>query len=104
MGRVALEGSPGVGLWQSQTNPAGWAGTGWAWSCPCTPPIQDERDLIPGLEDRPGAVDRCQCSAVTCVGPSHCAARKLSSTSFGGAQDVAPGCGVTLTPAGDEWA
>ena len=43
-------------------------------------------------------------SPAICVGPSHCAARKLSSTSFGGAQDVAPGCGVTLTPAGDEWA
>lgn len=58
MGRVAPEGSPGVGLWQGQTNPAGWAGTGWAWSRPRTPPMQDECDLIPGLEDRPGAVDR----------------------------------------------
>lgn len=91
MGRVAPEGSPGVGLWQGQTNPAGWAGTGWAWSRPRTPPMQGECDLIPGLEDRPGAVDRGSSALPSpAMGPGHHAALKLSSTSFGGAQDVAP--------------
>ena len=103
MGRVAPEGSPGVGLWQGQTNPAGWAGTGWAWSRPRPPPMQDACDLIPGLEDQPGAVDR---GSVICRHLPWGQATGLLSNSLPRPSVELrmwpPSCGVTLTPAGNE--
>lgn len=52
--RAARAGSPGMGRWQDQTDPAGQAGTGWAAFHTDTPPLWDWGDLIPGPEDSPG--------------------------------------------------
>lgn len=52
--RAARAGSPGMGRWQDQTDPAGQAGTGWAAFHHDTPPLRDWGDLIPGPEDSPG--------------------------------------------------
>lgn len=59
-------GSPGVGHWQGQTNPAGWAGTGWASFNPCAPPLQEVVTLLLALRTAWGNEQRGQGPAVTC--------------------------------------
>ena len=83
-------GSPGVGHWQGQTNPAGWAGTGWASFHPA-PPLQEVVTLFLALRTARGNEQRGQGSAVTAAerpGPGT-TAPNLPSVSVGD-QNVVP--------------
>lgn len=59
-------GSPGVGHGQGQTNPAGWAGTGWASFHLRAPPLQEVVTLLLAPRTAWGNEQRGQGSAVAC--------------------------------------
>lgn len=55
----------GVGLQLGQTNPAGWAGTGWASFHPRAPPLQEVVTLFLALRTAGGNEQRGQGGQVT---------------------------------------
>lgn len=77
-----------MGRWRGQTNPAGWAGTGWASFTPAPHPYRTRVTLFLALRKAWGNGQKGQSSAVTCMGPGYCTALHLSSAHARGDQSV----------------
>lgn len=77
-----------MGRWRGQTNPAGWAGTGWASFIAAPHPYRTRVTLFLALRKAWGNGQKGQSSAVTCMGPGYCRALRQSSAHARGDQSV----------------
>lgn len=77
-----------MGRWRGQTNPAGWAGTGWASFIPAPHPYRIRVTLFLALRTAWVNGQKGQSSAVTYMGPGYRTALHLSSARTRGDQSV----------------